>query len=465
MHTRNYDLVVMGAGPAGIATAVAFINKNPAAKVALLDQEAFNVGHKIGEALLTATIMDIEKLGLLEDVVKAQKSFGWVLKEGAAYIYGDDRIPWVVNANRFLADDEMDYPSSMINPETGVRQTLMVKRHEFDKSLQVAAAKKGVDVINCKVTDLVFSSQGDILKKIVVAYEKGFTEVIRSRFFVDATGSSSLIGKKLKIREPFFKEDFEDKTKTARYVYLKNFDFSKMEKYGMRKELTNITSSDYGWLWCIHTGGDEVEQITSLGIVGTRSTWAKSNNDFFEALKNIPEYEKFGLDEAQFCNEVGEPIEKPYQKSDYSFIPTKFYGSNWLLTGDAAAFIDPILSQGVTLAFHFGRKAGECLSLVEQEDASFESVAKSYESAYRNELRVLKMVVSMWYDDYKSSEKWRDLSMKISKDVFERDHISDNLKGFQWVTSLENLHLFHEFKDEIVDVSRFEEALLEAKFD
>jgi flavin-dependent dehydrogenase len=459
--TREYDLLVMGGGPAGVSAALSFANKNPGSKIAIVDQDGFSVSHKIGEALLTATIMDIEKLGILDDVVKAQKRYGWVLKEGAAYIYGDDRIPWVVNADRFLADDEMNYPPSMINPKTGVRQTLMVKRHEFDQALLMSAAKKGVDVIQCKVKDVALSSNGDMVKKVEVDYKEGVSGFIRSRFYVDATGSSSVLGKALKVREPFFKDDFEDKTKTARYVYIKNFDFSKMEKFGMRAELTNIISSDHGWMWCIHTGGHEGQQLTSLGIVGTRSTWKLSDNDFFKALKNIPEYEAFGLDKAELCDVDGNPIEKPYQKSDYSFLPTKFYGSNWMLTGDAAAFIDPILSQGVTLAFHFGRKAGECISLVAKEELSFAEAGGAYESAYRNELRVLKMVVSMWYDDHKSSEKWRYLSKRISRDVFERDHISENLKGFQWVTSLENLHIFHEFKDEIVDISRFEKALLQ----
>lgn len=463
-----YDLVVIGGGPAGISSAIAFKNKNPDSAVAVIEPEAFDVGHKIGEALLTSTVMDMHKLGIIEDVQKEAVEKGWVFKKGASYIFGDDRIPWIVNANRFMAEDEMDYPSCMIEPETGIRQTLMLKRHEFDSFLHELAEKRGISFLKTRVKDIAFVGNDGIaplskkfIKKITTVDEQGGVKSVRSQFYIDASGHAALIGKSLGIREPFFKEDFEDKTKTARYVYLKKFDFSKMRKSGMDRHLTNIISSPFGWMWIIPTGGKD--DLTSIGIVGTKDTWKLSGNDFFTALKNTPEFKAFGLDSAEFCDYLGNPLTKPYVKSDYSFVTQSMSGGNWVLTGDAAAFIDPILSQGVSLAFHFGRKAGECIDLcVKSADSDLSVYGDSYTRAYLNELRVLYKVVSMWYGEDKNSEAWRDLSQHISKSVYGRSHIENNLKGFQWVTSLENLHVYHEFDDELDAIPQFEKILIES---
>ena len=63
MDSNNYDVIVMGGGPAG--SSVASILAREGRKVVLFEKEQFP-RHHIGESLMTDTFWTFQRMGLLE---------------------------------------------------------------------------------------------------------------------------------------------------------------------------------------------------------------------------------------------------------------------------------------------------------------------------------------------------------------------------------------------------------------
>jgi hypothetical protein len=121
-------------------------------------------------------------------------------------------------------------------------------------------------------------------------------------------------------------------------------------------------------------------------------------------------------------------------------------------------FLDPLLSQGVTLAVSYGSKIGKIANDVVYEDVDSKIAMKNFKQAYIKEIEVLNKVVTLWYKkDFSISEDWFKTASKISK-IFGRK-IGKDVESFRWVSNLENIHkLFEEddlekFLDDLKDVN------------
>ena len=79
------------------------------------------------------------------------------------------------------------------------------------------------------------------------------------------------------------------------------------------------------------------------------------------------------------------------QYNNYQLISQKMYGKNWLLTGDAGGFLDPIFSSGLFLAIKGSFAAAEAISM--GTDAAF----KKYQKDQLYELSIWQKLVDTWY--------------------------------------------------------------------
>ena len=115
------------------------------------------------------------------------------------------------------------------------------------------------------------------------------------------------------------------------------------------------------------------------------------------------------------------------------------------MLGDAAIFLDPLLSQGVTLGLSFGSKLGTIATMI-LNDGVPAKFLQSYEATYIAELEVLNKIVSLWYTkDFSFDKKWKDTADKISH-VFGRD-IGSDIESFRWISNLENMHYLANYKN------------------
>lgn len=447
------DIVVIGGGPAGVAAALSAIN-NGSTDVLIIEKEPFG-RHRIGEILLTQTIIELKQLGIAEEIRQYADKYQWGRKFAAAYVHGEDRTPWKVQNNHPLSSsqDQPHIPRCFVDEKTQLWYTLMVRRHEFDESLREIAAKKGVRFLHGAVKDMSIIAE-DELDKSTISYldvvdNDGNNIRVNARFVIDATGQQAFIPRRLNQRKIV-----DDWNLQARYTYFENVDFDKAMEHGLFKEGANIISFEDGWSWTAYLG----RGLTSFGIVSKH--WDKDEKTFWKKIVNLPEYKKFGFDKATVVDHMGKPTasDNVYVHPNYRFRSEVMRGRNWACVGDAAMFLDPLLSQGVTLALAFGAQLGKVATYIVNGDAEAVVTLKEYERAYISEIEVLNKVVSQWYQPgFKFDKNWESAAGKISN-IFGRP-IGKDIESFRWISNLENIHNIiqdkhdNKFLEEINDVN------------
>ena len=84
--------------------------------------------------------------------------------------------------------------------------------------------------------------------------------------------------------------------------------------------------------------------------------------------------------------------------SNIAYLNDRFVGHGFVLVGDAAMFIDPIFSSGVTLAIRGGIFAADCiLDAFQQRDFS-EASLKPYEERIRVPMERIFRIIHNWYE-------------------------------------------------------------------
>ncbi|NUT39159.1 MAG: NAD(P)/FAD-dependent oxidoreductase, partial [Thermoactinospora sp.] len=97
---------------------------------------------------------------------------------------------------------------------------------------------------------------------------------------------------------------------------------------------------------------------------------------------------------------------------DWSYTCTSFHGPGWALVGDAAAFIDPLLSTGVGLALRGAHGLAGAVDEILADPESEERVLARYEKNYREFLDSLLDFVRFFYDRTKHKEEYWDKAQK-----------------------------------------------------
>lgn len=432
---KNFaKVVVIGGGPAGCAAALS-AKQAGCDDVVLIEKEPYG-RHRIGEILLTQTVLEFKALNIHEEMAQYAKELEWGRKFAAAYVHGKDRTPWKVQNNHPIVSstDQPHIPRCFIDEETKLWYTIMVRRHEFDEALREICQKKGIEVIHGAVKDFNIIQENDKDKSTIsvlhVELKDGTTKKIQPQFIIDATGQQAFVARKQKVRTLI-----DDWGLQARYAYFNKVDFDNAMKHGLFKEGANILSFEDGWSWVANLGKD----ITSIGIVSRH--WDKDENHFWKKLVNLPEYKKFGLDKAVVVDHLGQPTKQDnlYVHPNYRYRSEIMRGKNWACVGDAAMFLDPLLSQGVTLAMSFGNQLGKIAHSITEENMDSVAALQSYEKSYISELEVLNKVVTQWYSpDFKFDQNWATTADKISH-IFGRD-IGKDVEAFRWISNLENIH-------------------------
>lgn len=431
-----YDLVILGAGPAGCMAAIGALQKDPELRVAIIDPQQ-RAGHKVGEALLTGTILALEEAGLIEKVAR----MGFHRKIGAAYVWGEGRTPWYVNYPP-SSPDSPQYPAAFSGTDT--RYAIHVPRHIFDQMLRDAAEDAGADLYVGTVREVRTANDGQGGVNVVGAMlDDGRT--VRARYWIDASGQRAVIANAVTTRQRMGEQ------RGAKFAYYQDVDWDLARANGFDPHRTNIVSGQHGWFWVIHLG-DRGNGLTSVGFVSVPDVLKRIRPDC--PVKDIfPEIALFGLEDAVMRDVYGAPMENYLSRPDYSYRSRQLHGANWALAGDAALFLDPILSQGVTLAVHYGLLRGRAaVDALAGQAASQASVSQHYE----REAAVLLDVCGTWYDNNRAVADWRLKSAMIGRDLdgVERDAE----RAFTYITNLENLR--HEYDPYPVSEQRVIHSML-----
>ena len=319
--SRETDVLVIGGGPAGSTAAIRLVQLGYRAT---LLEKARHPRFHIGESLLPANLPLLERLGVLEQV----KAIG-MQKWGAEFF-----SKWHGRGETFEFAESWD---------KSLQYAYQVRRSQFDEILIRRAALQGANVIEgCRVRDVEFLA-GDGGAMVHAEHDDGRKETWRARYLVDASGRDTFFGNRLnaKRRNP----------KHSSAAMFGHFKGARRYTEPKRAGLISIYWFEHGWFWFIPFA----DGVTSVGSVvwpyymKSRTTGVR---EFFQATIAMCPPLAQRLEEAELVTEVE-------ATGNYSYECDLSYGRNFLMIGDAYAFVDPMFSSGVMLAMNSGMEGAE----------------------------------------------------------------------------------------------------------
>ncbi len=311
-NDESCDVLVIGAGPAGstIAALLAERGRN----VVLVEKDRHPRFH-IGESLLPMNLMLFERLGLQHEVERIG-----MVKYGAEFIspYHNKAITY-----NFANAIDKRYPYAY-----------QVRRSVLDEILFKNARAKGAATLEgCRVEAVEFQPGAGAVVRAHT--EDGDERRWHARFVVDASGRETLLAAQLGMKQ-----------RNRRHNSAAMFGHFSGARRLPGKAEGNITIFwfDHGWFWFIPL----VDGTTSVGAV-CRPAYFKSRKGDLDA---------FFADTIRMCPAIAERLSEATQLApvtgtgNYSYRAERMSGENYILLGDAFAFIDPIFSAGVYFAMN-----------------------------------------------------------------------------------------------------------------
>ncbi|MDP8169902.1 NAD(P)/FAD-dependent oxidoreductase [Pasteurella skyensis] len=381
-----FDVVIIGAGPSGSVSAS--LLKKQGLNVCILEKQHFP-RFVIGESLLPYC-MEILKKAELVDAINNEPSFQ--LKNGAAFTWG----------NRYTYFDFTDKFTA------GAGTTFQVRRDKFDQILIDETIKKGVDVrFGNQLINFNNESEFALLD---VKKENGEQYQLQAKFVLDASGYGRVLPKLLDLELPSHLP-----TRTAKFTHID--DNINDPQFDRNKILitTHPIHRDV-WFWLIPFADNRC----SIGVVGLPDIL---KGDCETVLKQFvfecPMLKRI-LNNANWDNDV------PYREiCSYSANVKTLYGKQFALLGNAAEFLDPVFSSGVTIALHSAHLA--CNVITRQLKSEAVDWQKEFADPLMIGVNAFRTYVLGWYD-----YSFQDVIYAKSPQPEIRQMIASILAGYAW---------------------------------
>jgi flavin-dependent dehydrogenase len=319
MTDAEPEVLVIGGGPAG-STAAAMAAR-AGLRVLLLEAGTHPRPH-VGESLLPGIIPILHDIDALTQV----KAAGFGRKTGATHRNWGRTPQW----DLWFADSD------------AYDEAWLVERDRFDAILFDAARRSGAEVHeHAAVQQLHWD--GDRLAAVTWQARGGPTRTIEPALVIDASGQRSLVAEARGLRTPI--EGLRHEALWAHW-----------EAAGRlpppREHQAFFVAESRCWLWLFPLS----DHRTSVGVVRLdREELTGTTRDYDDAIA---------------ASEILRTVLGPHarrvtpvrRERDWSYRVDPVAGPGWLAVGDAAGFIDPVLSTGVHLAMHSAWHAGRTAS-------------------------------------------------------------------------------------------------------
>ena len=362
----EYQVAVIGAGPQGLLYASWLKQARPQLKVVVLERES-QPKFKIGESTLSGFCKALRSVGISQSALELL----FFPKNGLGFFHVDESVENVSQAPEYILET--------------FDETFQVERRLLDGLLIANARRLGVEVIQGARVDLANSQLSDRGNIIAYRYQQQNYE-IKSQLVVDASGTASVIARHLDL---YNKEDVNFQS-NAVWGY-----FKKVNRLGDRTDWQNVAqfSRDQytqhfcfreGWMWYIpliswenvpeaerdsmfnqFLGGEELptkaelaarhgcpeEDIVSIGMVLRQDRddkFAQGRKVAFDHYaQQYPAIAEL-LDGAELVSDLYGTQQSLRARANIRGYAEQAVGDGWLSIGEAAFFVDPLISPGLT---------------------------------------------------------------------------------------------------------------------
>ncbi|WP_062347643.1 NAD(P)/FAD-dependent oxidoreductase [Herbidospora yilanensis] len=401
MNEHTHVLVV-GGGPAGSTAATLLAREG--FQVILLERDQHPREH-IGESLLPSILNVLDLIGARE---KAE-AHGFVKKWGGYLEWGEDTF-------------EINF-GDPAEPDQGYG--FQVIRSEFDHLLIQHAETQGVDVRqNVRAAEVLFTDGRATSVRWTDTRDATRTGEISFDYLIDASGRAGLMATKY-LGGRRYNEGFRN---IAAYSYWTG---TKQPKSGPPGAIQVAAVTD-GWLWAIplHDG------TLSVGVVAHKQSFQARR----DGGRTIEQVYADALAESPLVSDLiehGTRVRPIQVEQDFSYICEESAGPGYFIAGDAASFLDPLLSTGVHLATFSATLASAGVSSILRGELAEQEVAEYYRGAYQTAYIRFLVLVSSLYLNYRGKK-----SLFWEAHEMSREDVGDGevIKAF-WnvVSGLEDL--------------------------
>jgi flavin-dependent dehydrogenase len=319
---EHRQVVVIGAGPSG-AIAAALL-KRKGHDVLMIERQHFP-RFSIGESLLSHCLDFVEEAGMLDAVNAA----GFQMKNGAAFAWGD----------QYSAFDFGDTFSH------GKPTTFQVQRADFDKLLADQAALQGVEI---RYGEAIVSADFTLAKpQLDVLREDGSQYRVEADFVLDASGYGRVLPRLLDLEAP---SNFP--VRQAVFTHIED----KIDSPTFEREKILITTHPTHrdiWFWTIPFSHGRC----SVGVVAAAEHFEGRMDNLDECLRG------FIAETPSLAGVLNNAVwDTPARTiGGYSANVKTLHGPGFALLGNAAEFLDPVFSSGVTIAMRSASMAAGVL--------------------------------------------------------------------------------------------------------
>lgn len=320
--SNNYDVIVIGAGPAGSAAATVLAENNR--RVCVLEKARFP-RYRVGESLVPYCWFPLNRLGMVDKLRQSH----FTKKYSVQFVSLTGRV-----STPFYFSQHTDHDCA---------NTWQVVRSEFDQMLLDNARDRGAEVMMATAATELIAEEGRVTG--VDSTGPGGNLSLHAPVTIDASGRDLFTVSRKGWRVP----DAELK-KIAIWTYYTGA----ARDEGLDEGATTVAYlPERGWFWYIPLP----EDLVSVGIVADRDYLYRGRRDpehIFDREVELQPWIRQHLD-------TGQRIEKCYVTGDYSYRSQYCAANGLVLAGDAFTFLDPVFSSGVFLALQSGIMAGDAV--------------------------------------------------------------------------------------------------------
>lgn len=410
-ESRYYDVTVIGAGPLGLAFAMWVKQDRPETRIAVIEKRSAP-GFKIGESTLLPAVGSVLSMGIKAPVMRRlfNNKFGLHF--------------WWTGEDSQTLEAHVD-PGNF-------DETFQLERRVFETMLISRARRLGIDVFQGTEVSMDESEVEGELKELHCVGPDGGTIRFRSSIVCDATGPASVIPRALGLyrKNPQFSTN-------AHFAYFR-------QKADFDVDRFDVTATKHvcfpeGWAWFIDlVSWEHASDANLTAMIDHLLDLDEDEDGAYPTRSELSE--KFNCPTEQFVTSIGfvprvdidtasdlpveqrmqhyidrypglkrvmdryELIEEPYpglpthfSYRDIVHYSERYAGDGWLAVGDAAFFVNPFLSPGMTYGFAVtGVAAQHAVNALNSGDFSAAAFA-TYDETARATYEALIAECEMFY--------------------------------------------------------------------